>query len=64
MFSLCILKANKEENPKELKILFKGLFLCMKVISENENEESKKLLAQPEKLKGFGFLAKSCLDTV
>jgi hypothetical protein len=36
----------------------------MKVISENENEENKKLLANADKLRGFGFLAKSCLDTV
>ena len=35
-FALYILKANKDSDVKELKLLFKELYKCMKVISENE----------------------------
>ena len=33
LFSMNILKENKKENIKEVKLLFKELFHCMKVIS-------------------------------
>ena len=35
-FAMYILKANKDSDVKELKLLFKELYKCMKVISENE----------------------------
>lgn len=35
LFGLYIVMANKKENVKELKLLFKEMFHCMRVISEN-----------------------------
>jgi hypothetical protein len=61
LFGLFILKANKEDNVKELKLLFKELFHCMKVVSQNENPHFFESLDQ---LNSFGQLMKQCLETV
>lgn len=58
-----IVVANKKQNVKELKLLFKGLFFCMQSIKEN-NEEEKALFASAAKLQTFGQLMKECLLTV
>ena len=51
--ALKILVANKKQNVKELKLLFKGLFFCMRAIKDN-NEEEKALFASADKLQTFG----------
>ena len=61
LLGLYILKANKEDNVKELKLLFKELFHCMKVVSQNKNPHFFESLDQ---LTSFGQLMKSCLETV
>ena len=60
-FALCILTAIKAEDAKELKLLFKELYHCMRVVSENEAPENRAVLADPTKLQTFGgVLAKAC----
>lgn len=61
--ALKILVANKKQNVKELKLLFKGLFFCMRAIKDH-NEEEKALFAAADKLQTFGNLMKECLLTV
>jgi len=64
LFALCILKANKNQDAKELKLLFKELFHCMRVISENEQPENRLPFQAADKLRTFGMVMKGCLDTV
>ena len=62
IIALKIIMAQKKENVKEMKLLFKGMFLCLRAIGENEEE--KALFAAPEKLQTFGELMKASLVTV
>jgi len=41
LFALGILKANKDQDTKQIKLLFEELFHCMKAISENEQPENR-----------------------
>lgn len=43
--------ANKKDNVKELKMLFKEMFHCMKIISENENDN--KIFESPQQMASF-----------
>lgn len=61
LFGLYILKANKDENIKDMKLLFKELFHCMKVVSQNENPH---FFDSIDQLNSFGQLMKACLQTV
>jgi hypothetical protein len=38
LLGMAILKAHKSDNVKEIKLLFKEMYHCMKVISLNEQE--------------------------
>ena len=64
LFALRILTANKDQNVKELKLLFKELYHCMKVVSENEQPEHQYVFESMDKLKTFGSVMKNCLTTV
>jgi len=49
--ALKILVVNKKKDVKELKLLFKGLFLCMRAVRDNNEDQA--LFATPEKMKTF-----------
>jgi len=57
LFALHILTANKQENLKDVKVLFKELFHCMRVTSETNSE----LFANPAKLQTCVQLMNHCL---
>lgn len=61
--ALYIIMNNKQQNVKEVKLLFKELFHCMRVLSENEGAH-RLFFASPEKMSTFCQLMKSCLETV
>jgi hypothetical protein len=52
LFVMNILGANTKGDHKGVKILFKELFHCMRVISENEDK--KELFESAEKMAQFG----------
>lgn len=60
--ALKILLSNKKQDVKELKLLFKGLFLCMRAIRDNNEEQA--LFADPSKIQTFVQLMSQCLQTV
>lgn len=62
-FALCILKAKKDNNVKEMKLLYKELLHCLNVIGENE-EPANRMPLTADKLRTFAAVMKSCLDTV
>lgn len=62
MFLLNILGANTKGDLKAVKTLFKELFHCMRVISENE--ENTQIFESPEKMVQFGEVMKKCLEKV
>lgn len=53
-FVLHILGANGKNDLKGVKVLFKELFHCMKVISENEEEANKQIFVNEAKMAQFG----------
>ena len=59
--ALKILVVNKKQDVKELKLLFKGLFLCMRAV--RDNNEDKVLFASPEKMQTSAQLMNQCLQT-
>jgi len=57
MYSLMgmhILMANKKDNVKEVKLLFKEMFHCMKVISDNKQPENKRFFENEAQMNSFG----------
>lgn len=62
IFGLNIVMANKKDNVKELKILFKEMYHCMRIISENEVEN--KLFESEQQMSSFIELMGLCLKTV
>lgn len=60
--ALRIIMANKKSDVKELKLLFKGLFLSMRAIKDNN--EDKALFTTPDKLQTLAQLMNQCLQTV
>ena len=64
LFILHILGANNKNDLKAVKVLFKELFHCMKVISENESASNQQLFASPDKMVAFGQVMRKCLDKV
>lgn len=63
-FALAILKAAKQGDAKELKLLFKELYHCMRVISENEQPEHRAIFPNEAKLGTFGAVMKGALAVV
>jgi hypothetical protein len=61
-FVMNILGANAKGDLKAVKTLFKELFHCMRVISENE--ESTQIFENGQKLTQFCEIMKKCLDRV
>jgi hypothetical protein len=57
-----ILIANKKNQVKELKLLFKEMFHCMRVISQNE--ENNRFFENEGQMVSFGQLMNQCLNTV
>lgn len=62
LFGLNIIIANKKENIKEVKLLFKEMFHCMRVISENKS--NKQLFESENSMLSFIQLMGQCLQTV
>lgn len=62
LFLMNILGANAKGDIKGVKVLFKELFHCMRVISENE--ENSHIFETPEKMAQFGEIMKKCLEKV
>lgn len=62
LFGMHILIANKKGQVKELKLLFKEMFHCMRVISQNE--ENNRFFENEAQLVSFGQLMNQCLNTV
>ena len=60
--ALKILLSNKKQDVKELKLLFKGLFMCMRAIRDNNEDQA--LFAEPAKIQTFVQLMNQCLQTV
>ena len=60
-FVLHILGANGKNDLKGVKVLFKELFHCMKVISENESEANRQIFVSPDKMAQFGQVMNKCL---
>jgi hypothetical protein len=54
--------ANKKDNVKDVKILFKEMYHCMRIISENETEN--KIFESPQQMTSFIELMGQCLNTV
>lgn len=52
--ALRIIVANKKQDVKELKLLFKGLFLSMRAIRDNNDDQA--LFATPDKMQTFAQL--------
>jgi hypothetical protein len=61
-FVMNILGATGKGDLKAVKTLFKELFHCMRVISENE--DPKQLFESPEKMAQFGEIMKKTLEKV
>ena len=64
LLGMAILKAHKQNNVKEIKLLFKEMYHCMKVISQNEQEENQKFFANEAQMQSFGALMKQCLELI
>lgn len=63
-FALHIVSSTTKEDIKSVKLLFKELYHCMRVISENEEEQNKALFETPGELATFGQLMNKSLQTV
>lgn len=63
-FVMHILGANGKNDLKGVKVLFKELFHCMKVISENEQEKNRQIFTNQDKMAQFGQIMKKCLEKV
>ena len=64
LFSMNILMANKKENIKEVKLLYKEMFHCMKVISNSEQVENTRFFENEGQMTSFIQLMGQCLNTV
>lgn len=64
LLGMAILKAHKQDNVKEIKLLFKEMYHCMKVISQNEEEQHQKFFASEAQMQSFGDLMKKCLELI
>lgn len=62
IFGLNIVMANKKDNVKEVKLLFKELYHCMRIISENETDN--KIFESEQQMNSFIELMGQCLNTV
>lgn len=62
IFGLNIVMANKKDNVKELKLLFKEMFHCMRIISENQTEN--RIFESEQQMNSFIELMGQCLNTV
>jgi hypothetical protein len=64
LFILHILGANGKNDLKGVKVLFKELFHCMKVISENQDEANRQIFVSQDKMTAFGQVMRKCLEKV
>lgn len=64
LLGLSIMKAHKNNDVKEMKLLFKSLFHCMRVISQNEEPEHQRFFESAAQMQAFGALMKQCLECV
>lgn len=64
LLGMSMLKALQDENVKELKLLFKELYHCMRAISQNESPESQRFFESEAQMQSFGALMKKCLECV
>ena len=64
LLGLNIIMANKKEDVKEMKLLFKEMFHCMRVISQNESPEFQRFFESADQMNSFGQLMAQCLQTV
>jgi len=61
---MSIMKALKNRDVKEMKLLFKALFHCMRVIGQNEEPENKRFFESAAQMEAFGALMKQSLQCV
>lgn len=61
---MAVIKAQQGDNVKEMKLLFKEIFHCMKVISQNEQPENQRFFENEAQMQAFGSLMKKCLECV
>jgi len=61
LLGMSIMKALKNRDVKEMKLLFKALFHCMRVIGQNEEPENKRFFESASQMEAFGALMKQCL---
>lgn len=64
LLGMNIMKAHKNNDVKEMKLLFKALFHCMRVISQNEEPEHQRFFESAAQMQAFGALMKQCLQCV
>ena len=64
LFALNILSANAKGAAKDRKMLFKELYHCMRVISQNEQQNNRFCFMDEKKLETFVKLMGQCLATV
>jgi len=58
LLAMNIMMALKKEDVKEIKLLFKELFHCMRVISQNEVAEHQKFFENVSAMEAFGKFMK------
>jgi hypothetical protein len=63
-FAMSILVTNASGDIKQLKLLFKSLHQCFRVMSENEDEGNRKIFHDEATLNTFGGMMQRCLNTV
>jgi hypothetical protein len=64
LLGMSLVKAHKNRDVKEMKLLFKALFHCMRVISQNDEEENQRFFESAAQMQAFGALMKQCLECV
>ena len=56
--------ANGKGDVKNLKLIFKELFHCMRVISQNKDIQNQRFFENESQMNSFGQLMSKCLQTV
>jgi hypothetical protein len=64
LLAMGIMMALKKEDVKEIKLLYKELFHCMRVISQNEAVEHQRFFENAAAMEAFGKFIKQCLECV
>ena len=58
------MKAHKNNDVKEMKLLFKSLFHCMRVVGQNEEPANQRFFESAAQMQAFGALMKQCFECV